>query len=144
MRRGISLLEVLISIGIVAVGLLSIAALLPVGSIQVQRADTELRKTDLGKNWLREFSMRGMNVINPNPAQSTWVKADGTNYNPTAGLTPPDPYLPPVAIDPLMVAVHAAAVDNFPAGAALTGAPTMKRLGLRGITRPLAEAIFVS
>ena len=62
-RAGISLMEVLISIFIMAVGMVSIASLLPVGGIQVQKANVEEQKAMLGLNAQREFQIRGI-VVN--------------------------------------------------------------------------------
>jgi hypothetical protein len=143
LRAGISLMEVLISIGIMAIGMLSIASLLPVGNVQVQRANTEERKAELGLNAYREFQVRGMS----NPAN--WTKANGSTvtlakYDPTTGTFSPardDWNTPPLAIDPLMVAVGTTAVDTFPA--TTVSGPSMKRLGLSfASSRPLAEAVF--
>jgi hypothetical protein len=99
LRTGISLLEVLISIGIVAVGLLSIASLLPVGSILAQRADVEQRKTALGINILRDFTTRGMGLI------ENWWQFNGTNnYQAYTNPQTNTDYYPPFVIDPRMVA----------------------------------------
>lgn len=138
-HRGISLLEVLIAIGIVAIGLVSIVALIPVGAIQVQKANVQERTATLGLNAAKEFQVRGMHSL------QGWLRYNGANwvsYLPlnltvTDGATlppmPDQPFLPPVAIDPLMVAVgqaegKSAAVSTFPANYA--GGPLMPRLTL--------------
>jgi hypothetical protein len=139
LRTAISLLEVLICIGIVAIGLLSVAALIPVGGVQVQKANVQERKATLGLNAFREFQIRGMDNV------QNWVRYNSPNWigylplNLTASLAPlspgfPDqPYLPPIAIDPLMVAVgqsegKSAAVSTFPAN--YIGGPLLPRLTL--------------
>ncbi len=132
-RPGISMLEVLISIMVVAIGLVSIAALIPVGGIQVQKSNTQERTATLGLNAFREFQVRGMDNIN------NWVRYNSPNWvsylplnNLTSGTGYSDyPYLPPVAIDPLMVAVGQSqgtgpAVSTFPAN--YTDGPLMPRL----------------
>ena len=78
-RRGITILEVLISIGILAVGLASVLALLPAGGSQARKAMVEDRRTTLGENALADFQARGF--LNP----MNW---SGSAY-------------PPVIIDPL-------------------------------------------
>lgn len=160
-RCGISLLEVLICIGVVAIGLVSIAALIPVGGLQVQRANTEERKGTLGLNAFREFQIRGMDKV------ENWVRYNSPNWvsynNPPLTLTAPNysdfQYLPPVAIDPLMVAIGqnagasaAAAVSTFPAN--YTSGPLMPRLTLNSLcsisgptyvaNRSLADAVFTA
>ncbi len=97
-RSGISMLEVLISIMVVAIGLVSIAALIPVGGIQVQKSNTQERTATLGLNAFREFQVRGMDDFSK--AASPWLRENGSNYLPLADLT----YLPPIAIDPMMMA----------------------------------------
>lgn len=168
-RPGISLLEVLICIGVVAIGLVSIAALIPVGGLQVQRANTEERKGTLGLNAFREFQIRGMDKI------ENWVRYKSPNWvnyenstppldltaqiNPPVSGFPDFVYLPPFAIDPLMVGIGqaagtSAAVSTFPAN--YSGGPIMPRLTVAGTSsydsfsgyytplRPISDAIFTA
>jgi type II secretory pathway pseudopilin PulG len=72
-RRGISLLEVLISMGILAVGLASVMALLPAGGSQARRAMIEDRRGAIGAAVLSDIVNRGF--LNP----ATW----------TSGTAPP-------------------------------------------------------
>jgi hypothetical protein len=94
-RRGISLLEVLISIGILSVGLASVLALLPAGGAQARRAMIEDRRSALGSAALGDFVSRGF--LNPNK----WSGAS----------------LPPIVIDPLGAnTVLANNAARFPTG----------------------------
>ena len=71
-RRGVSLMEVLISIFVSAVGLLGLAALIPAGQIQLNRATVSDHGTALGAKALREVRLRGL--LDP----YRWAYADGT------------------------------------------------------------------
>jgi hypothetical protein len=163
-RSGISLLEVLICIGVVAIGLVSIAALIPVGGLQVQRANTEERKGTLGLNAFREFQIRGMGTIPTLPylagltpaqilaiqqavqQQEPWVAADGSPFfSVDASGNWQASTNPPLAIDPLMISVAGSTVDRFPANAP-SGAPTLKRLALRSVysSPPASAAVFTA
>jgi type II secretory pathway pseudopilin PulG len=125
-RPGITLMEVLISIGIMAIGLVSVASLLPMGGLQAQKANVEERKAELVLNASRDFHIRGM--ANP----QTWIRpaTTGTNFAPYLPIninTATDlPYIPPVAIDPLMVGAagtNSSAVAGFPLNA-VSGIPS--------------------
>jgi Tfp pilus assembly protein PilV len=130
-RAGISLMEVLISIFIMAIGMVSIASLLPVGGIQVQKANVEEQKAICGLNAQREFQIRGM------ANSANWVQCN-TSTNPAKWVTytgAPAAYVPPLAIDPLMVGSVVAAnaqdskkIDTFPANVNSASYPVMKRL----------------
>jgi type II secretory pathway pseudopilin PulG len=116
-RRAISLLEVLVSMFILTVGLLSIASLLPLGSYQAQKALTEDAKASIGHNAYREFRTRAMaqptawwhyleatqatdlpKLVIDNTGYSQKIR---TNDNRNQGVN----YLPlSVAIDPLALA----------------------------------------
>ncbi|HZZ28319.1 MAG TPA: hypothetical protein VFE46_09995 [Pirellulales bacterium] len=159
--RGISLMEVLISIGIMAVGLLSIASLIPVGGVQANRANIEERKATLGQNAYREFQIRGM--ANP----QNWVRFTGANWGSYLPLNNIQQTgfadfasLPPLVIDPLMLAAgHAATLASFPAmyqayGGNLPG-PRISRIGVSSTeaadtsgaispSRPLAEGMLTA
>jgi hypothetical protein len=141
--KGISLLEVLISMFILAVGLLSIASLLPVGGYQVQKAMIDDRKSTVGQNAFHEFRTRGMaNAEN-------WA-----GYRPLDGQTFPKPVS--VAIDPLVFTLPAPlggqAARQFPrATAAAATAPAMPRLGLTFVSHQnpimahqIAQQIFMA
>ena len=89
-RRGISLLEVLISIGILSIGLASVLALLPAGGSQARKAMIEDRRGALGEAAAADCHARGF--LNP----SNWIGASA----------------PPVMIDPLGAAYSVSAVPT--------------------------------
>ncbi|MCC7087007.1 MAG: hypothetical protein IT427_18565 [Pirellulales bacterium] len=123
--RGISLMEVLISIGIVAIGLVSVLSLLPVGSYQAAQAEKEERKANLGMNAVQGLKNRG--VLN----MDNWRIYDSINnrWIPYAAYS--TDFHPPIVIDPWMSAVAGfqnatdyQKIENFPAtGSAYPGAP---------------------
>jgi hypothetical protein len=57
-RPGISLLEVLFSIFVIGIGLLGLAALVPIGHLQLVRGAIEDNKSALGQTGLREIKIR--------------------------------------------------------------------------------------
>ncbi len=145
-RTGISLLEVLISMFILAVGLLSIASLLPVGGYQVQKAMIDDRMSAIGQNAFHEFRTRGMaNAAN-------WV---GMPAAMSESQTFPKPIS--VAIDPLVFTsplVGGQQSRVFPrlsqTGPTVT-APRMPRVGLRFVSHQnptmahhIAQQIFIA
>jgi len=60
LRRGVSVMEVLMSIGIVSVGLLGVVALVPVGGHQADRGFMKDFSALYGKSAFRQFELRGM------------------------------------------------------------------------------------
>jgi len=93
-RNGITILEVLISIGILSVGLASVLALLPAGGSQARKAMIDDRRSALGQNALADCQARGL--LNP------------TNWSFSTA--------PPVMIDPLG---QSSGVQAVPAGMTL-------------------------
>jgi len=151
-RRGVSLMEVLFAIGVIAVGLFGVLALYPLGLNRVGQgtlADAAFRE---GQNAVQEFETRGMNRVD------RWVQADGS----TPVLVPGtfDPRTRPAAylIDPRFVARHgnintgAISTSSFPYfRTAVVGGPRMTRITLAterapGAFGPLtgsqADAVF--
>jgi len=106
-RRGLSLLEVLISMGVLSVGLLGFALLIPVGRLSIVEAGKCDRAGACGRAGLREVKVRRMLSVldnNNNPtlgsitlgateANDFWTAVDTSLTN-----------VPPFAIDPLGVA----------------------------------------
>ncbi len=86
---GVSLMEVLISIGIMLFGLLGVAALLPVGRFEMVQALRADRAASVGRSALREIKVRRMQY----PAKWFWYVDSGTVRYPNAYF--------PVAVDPL-------------------------------------------
>ena len=58
-RRGITLMEVLISIAVAAIGLLGVAALIPVAAYQAQEGARNDRLGNVGRRSIRETGIRG-------------------------------------------------------------------------------------
>ncbi|HEY5311887.1 MAG TPA: prepilin-type N-terminal cleavage/methylation domain-containing protein, partial [Pirellulales bacterium] len=116
-RRGITLLEVLIAMGVLAVGVMSIASLLPVGRYQMSQAAVFDEASTLGRAAFRDMAVHG--YLRP----STWLyvgqslqpvtigpmmTAPGTTRSPTGNLTTfqQTPPAMPIVLDPLMVALN--------------------------------------
>ncbi|MBM4004332.1 MAG: prepilin-type N-terminal cleavage/methylation domain-containing protein [Planctomycetes bacterium] len=71
-RAGLSLMEVLISIAVIAIGLLGVAVLLPVAGKAARDGITYDNATRVGQNMLREFQLRGF------AQPDAWYSADNT------------------------------------------------------------------
>jgi hypothetical protein len=125
-RRGVSIIEVLFAIGVVAVGLLGVIAVVPVGMNQAGKANTTDRATCVGLNAAQEFELRGYT----NPAR--WLGSTlsvGQSY----------------AIDPHFLTRNPAG-NQFPY-TTLAGVFSMPRLTLNGGLGPMtaaqADSLFV-
>lgn len=115
-RRGITLMEVLISLGILSVGLASVVALIPAGGSQAKLSVIEDRRAALGYAAMSDAINRG--ILNP----ARWSTIPATPYS--------------IAIDPL--GQNLAGVPRFPA--------SMTLVDLAGIAAGStdAEAVFRS
>ena len=86
-RRGVSLLEVTFSIGVVVIGLVGIAALLPLGGALASKGAIADSAAQLGANAAREFSARGMAI----PSNWRWYDSSVASYQAVTmgdGITP--------------------------------------------------------
>jgi len=140
-RHGVSLLEVMFSIGVIAIGLLGVTAVIPVAMQQVGRGRVLDRAARMSENAAHDFFVRGM--ANP----QSWRDASGS---PTAAATTADVGY---AIDPMFVAQNGSTVQApydptvFPYHATTTD-PRLVRLSLASPVTGLlrwaeAERIFV-
>src|SRR5262245_6072541 len=73
LRRGLSLLEVLISMFVLLVGLMGVAALLPAGRFQIMQGGKSDHAAMVGRSAFREMKIRG--YLNP----ANWTFVDSTN-----------------------------------------------------------------
>jgi type II secretory pathway pseudopilin PulG len=81
-RRGITLLEVLISIGILAIGLSSVVALVPAGRSQASRAVLLDRASNLAANALADVATFGLlrpECLVPTPSGSATIVIDAVD-----------------------------------------------------------------
>lgn len=81
-RAGISLLEVVFSVGVVMIGLVGIAALLPIAGVQANKgavADAAARR---GRDAVREFHVRGMANYNT----WRWYDPAGGTFRPLTDI----------------------------------------------------------
>ncbi len=120
-RRGITLMEVLISMGVLTVGLLSIAALIPAGRIELLQAVKLDYASMVGRGAFRDLKIRGY-LMPGTTTVSYWSDANATsvwNFGPFTALAQTTSVVPlPVAIDPLGCA--AGYSNTFPYGAYAT------------------------
>lgn len=102
-RRGITLLEVLVSLLVLTVGLLGVAALLPIGKYEMEQAGRSDRAAVLGQAAFRDLQVRGL--LSP----LRWSQIGGglvlepANGGRTLGTGFNPPLLPPLVLDPLAV-----------------------------------------
>ena len=106
LRRGVSLLEVLFSIGIVAIGLLGVMSLLVVGGRKTSQGAVADAADRVGRSAVRVFDVRGMR----DPTTWTMPLAPHAAYGPS--LAPNVAY----CLDPVFVAVNGTAYppNTFP------------------------------
>jgi hypothetical protein len=127
-HRGITLPEVIISIFILAIGVLGVAALLPVGNVEVQRASITHRGAELGLRTYRELRLRGW--MQP----EMWMAGGGGPVVDESGRLQSQYRGKPLAIDPVGVAVSQG-LAQFPANSG----NSMPRLTLRrSMSKPQA------
>lgn len=130
-RRGISLLEVLVSMFILLIGLLSIAAMFPVGRYYMTRATRYDRAAAVGQKAISDLQARAL--LQPD----RWVRKNGSP------IPPPDVLLP-AAIDPIGCAYTgsdavAGKLDWFPYG---TGPTTgIRRVTYAGPSGTMSKAV---
>jgi prepilin-type N-terminal cleavage/methylation domain-containing protein len=132
MRRGLTLLEVLISMLIISVGILGLLALLPLAQNQAARGLASDRAAACGQNAVADFNARLMH----DPA--TWCQPGGGAAFVPAGAQG-------FCIDPMFAARHGA--TTFP-DATVAGLTAMPRISLRsslpsGAAMPQAMADYV-
>ena len=105
-RRGVSLLEVLFSIGVISIGLLGVIALYPLALGQIGTGIVADRSAREGQNAVELFSARGMG----RPDQLLWFMSTATPAvvdTSTSGATLlPDGLNSGLLIDPMFVAVN--------------------------------------
>jgi len=115
-RRGVTVLEVIFSIGITAVGLLGVLAILPVAGSRVTRGTIADMADRVGRNAIREFDIRHMRQEN---MWAMFWEADlqsnlAMPQNPVTDLPDQQPFLyeykrsrrTAFCIDPLFIATH--------------------------------------
>ncbi|TVS09420.1 MAG: prepilin-type N-terminal cleavage/methylation domain-containing protein [Planctomycetaceae bacterium] len=105
-RRGVTLVEVMFAIGIVAVGLLGVLLVVPLAGSRTMRGMIADRSDRVGRNAIREFEIRSMGQSN------MWTRlrpSDGTYVEyPRQTAAPGNPAIKSrsFCIDPLFLATH--------------------------------------
>lgn len=127
-RRAISLLEVMISIGVVGIGLLGVASLIPLAHYKAAKGVLEDRKALFGKRAFRDYYVMDI------PSRVVYViPADG-GFDPTVRTS----YL----IDPLLLSQMNRAVGTFPNDTRLAQSPVGQLLPRRlAIDLPLLDPV---
>ncbi len=102
-RFGVTLLEVIVSMGIMVVGLMGMASLIPLGRLELAEGDRLDNSSTLGRGAFRELTVRG--YLNP----QMWVDplTGASVAGPQSFVVNPQavgPPFAPIVVDPLMVA----------------------------------------
>ncbi len=130
-RRGLTILEVMISIGIASVGLLGALALLPLASTLAQIGLDEDTKSAVGRGAISHFKIMG------GARKDMWVRPDGTAVFVGGVINPAS--LESFCIDPRYIAENGlTTATNFPAVA--THSNPMDRITLRRPGSAIAPA----
>lgn len=135
-RSGISLMEVLISIGIIAIGIFGVASLIPVAQFKVAEGTSNDRVASLGPSAAAQFRIQGMGDPNNWVVSSNWLYEypggpERELSKATGSYLKPQPY----CIDPLGLAENPATPPIFFPSTSVEGSPylAMPRIGLEGI-----------
>jgi prepilin-type N-terminal cleavage/methylation domain-containing protein len=117
-RRGVTLLEVLMAMGVMSIGLMGLAALIPLGRLELAEGDRMDNSSNLGRAAFREVTVRG--YLRP----ELWADpvTGGSVVTPTNFVFSQSATMPPnapIVIDPLMIAPKY--FGETPNGSALVG-----------------------
>ncbi len=123
-RRGLSLLEVLVSMGVLALGMLGVAMLIPIGKFAMTETEKSDRTGMCGRAGLRDVKVR--KLLNPDPTAAGWT------------MTPLDTVNVAV-IDPLGLANGLNGTNAKYVGGTTSGPCFMQRISLTGVN---AENVF--
>ncbi len=133
-RAGISLTEVLVALFIMAIGVIGVLTMFPVGAVQMGQALKDQRcaeATTQADAYLRWY-WRHEIVEKPANSEPLWssLNSPSAKYEdiPSDQLTKPSP---PVFVDPMGAVAGA--------GATVTGAPNIQRVSLKLITDPPSD-----
>ena len=132
-RRGISLLEVLISMGILTVGLLSVLALVPAGKSQAVKAVIYDRSSVMASNVAADLIARGL------PRPSSW---GATISSPIAVFDPL--YTGPTAAWPLAGSAISLKADAATTGTSTTTYPGVGMSGQNAAMQAVCDVLFRS
>jgi prepilin-type N-terminal cleavage/methylation domain-containing protein len=139
--RGVSLLEILVAIFILSVGLLGVAALIPVGNSEVIKGTIAHRSAETGLRAFREMKLRG--YLNPR----NWLSGGQAVCDPDTGVMRPEFSGSTFVIDPL---------TTLTGGGQSIPLPKVKTLSLRSsmstetskasapMQGPVAEQVFIA
>lgn len=125
-RRGVSLLEVLISIFVLSVGLLGVAALIPVGRYTIVEAGKADRSGACGR--AAERTIRAQHLID----YTKWLDADGKRVT----ELPTFKYYESYCLDPILLSHpdasrNSSTIRRFPGGSLPSNdVPTLRRVTL--------------
>jgi prepilin-type N-terminal cleavage/methylation domain-containing protein len=118
-RRGVTLLEVLISIGVMSIGLMGMVSLIPLGRLELAEAERMDNSASLGRAAFREVTVRGYlrpeMWVDPLTGRTVCPPGGFTDiYSPTGGSSSArqfgsstgqiGPPYAPLVVDPLMIA----------------------------------------
>lgn len=137
LRRGVTLIELMFSIGILLVGLLGVAALIPLAGWEIGRGLTADRMAAAGRNAVHEFDIRNMR------RPEMWAKYDHSLFSLGDNVLS-------FCIDPLgRKLIGDVGSAQFPragagAGAAMQRISLFDRPGGTIMDRELAERIFMA
>lgn len=104
-RAGVSLLEVLVSIGILTIGLLGVAAMIPLAQVDIVRATRADRAASIGRSAIRDAKVRGI----LNPRVWAWYNTGTNSFGPVPSITDSGvDYIPhrTYVLDPLYIALN--------------------------------------
>ncbi|HEV7282117.1 MAG TPA: hypothetical protein VGN57_18080 [Pirellulaceae bacterium] len=100
LRRGITILEVLIAAGVLAIGMLGVMAMIPLIAMRLREGEIADRSAILSRNAVEELQVRGWT----DPYRWRWYLADGTYVVPTGSGSFTPPQRTAICIDPLGMA----------------------------------------
>lgn len=81
-RRGITILEVLIAAGVLAIGMFGVMAMIPLIAMRLREGEIADRSAVLSRNAVEEVQVRGWT----DPRRWRWYRTDGTYIDPSNGV----------------------------------------------------------